>query len=96
MVKNTRTKVRSHPLYPLNAPHRVNVELMSKNTPGYLYLGGKWIRVCEIIDRWRIYDEWWRVESIEREYILLLLEEGKIVTVYCNLINGEWWRQQNA
>jgi len=50
--------------------------------------------VAAIQDRWRIDDEWWRETPVSREYYQLQLESGRVVTVYRDLVGGEWWEQR--
>ena len=44
--------------------------------------------------RWKIYDEWWRGESITRMYYQLVVDGGRVVIVYKDV--GGTWYQQNA
>ena len=46
-----------------------------------------------MLENWRIDDEWWRERPVSRVYYSLLLEEGRTVTVYRDLVRGKWWRQ---
>jgi hypothetical protein len=50
--------------------------------------------VASLQDRWRIDDEWWRETPIARAYYQLQLENGRVVTVYRDLVGGEWWEQR--
>ncbi len=51
------------------------------------------LRVTEIINTWRIDDEWWR-EPITRLYFFLELENGARLTLF--LEKGKWHRQNWA
>jgi hypothetical protein len=51
--------------------------------------------VIEILDRWRIDDEWWRQE-ISRLYYHVALEGGRLVTLFNDLIGGGWFLQTTA
>jgi hypothetical protein len=42
---------------------------------------------------WRIDDEWWRV-PIHRRYLDAILEGGKHVVLFEDLMTGEWWVQK--
>lgn len=48
--------------------------------------------VKEILDRWRIDDEWWRAE-ISRMYYHVVLQSGQILTLFHDLIAGGWFVQ---
>jgi len=49
--------------------------------------------IVSIDDRWRIDDEWWRVESLSRMYFAIMLASGKKLVVFKNLIDNRWYRQ---
>lgn len=53
------------------------------------------LRVEEILDRWRIDDEWWRKE-VSRMYYHVALEGGQLLTLYRDLITGRWYGQTSA
>ena len=46
-----------------------------------------------MLETWRIDDEWWRERAVSRLYYSLLLEGGRTVTVYRDLVSGRWARQ---
>ncbi len=50
-------------------------------------------RVVQVVDTWRIDDEWWRQE-ISRRYFLLELEGGFRLTVFRDLLGGKWYEQR--
>jgi hypothetical protein len=50
--------------------------------------------VASVQDRWRIDDEWWREAPVARTYYELRLEGDRVVTVYRDLVGGEWWLQR--
>ena len=50
------------------------------------------LRVSEVVNTWRIDEEWWR-KPISRLYFLLDLENGKRLTVFQDLEHGGWYRQ---
>lgn len=56
---------------------------------------GKWMRVAEIENLWKVNDEWWRGpdEEISRLYYVLRLESGQQITIYLDLIANNWYRQ---
>jgi hypothetical protein len=49
-------------------------------------------RVREIINMWRIDEEWWR-KPISRLYFLVELENGARITLFQDMIGGQWYRQ---
>ncbi|GAG18260.1 unnamed protein product, partial [marine sediment metagenome] len=55
-------------------------------------LGRERLAVAAVQDRWRIDDEWWRKE-VSRLYFSLLLEDGRTLTIYRDLVTGRWFQQ---
>ncbi len=49
-------------------------------------------KVESILDSWRIDDEWWR-QMIARNYMEVMLEGGKRVVLFQDLITGQWFAQ---
>jgi hypothetical protein len=57
-------------------------------------LGGLAVgRVESLNESWRIDDEWWR-QAITRFYYEVMLEGGKRVVLFQDLITGSWFIQQ--
>lgn len=54
----------------------------------------EWRRVREVLDTWRIDDEWWRKEPVSRLYYRVVLEDGTVTSLFKDLIGGQWRRQQ--
>lgn len=97
MVAHSRAALRVDRLRALNAPEMVSVELDTNGQPGAVRRsknkgGGQ--AVENILDVWRIDDEWWRL-PIARRYFEILLDGGKRVVVFEDLSTGEWFIQQN-
>jgi hypothetical protein len=90
MVENPRAEARADPLRPVNKP--VPIE-MDGNDPVRLRIKRRWLAVNEWRDRWRIDDEWWRGEEISRMYFRVLLEDGREVTVFRDLVKRGWYLQ---
>jgi hypothetical protein len=51
--------------------------------------------VRQLQDRWRIDDEWWRERPISRLYYTLLLDDGRLLTVYHDLLAETWFEQRD-
>jgi len=76
-------------LRPINAPRRVEVELGAAGLPVIVDRN-----VVESVGEiWRIDDEWWRV-PIHRHYVEAILEGGKHVVLFEDVITGEWFVQK--
>lgn len=70
------------------------MELDGCGRPRGIVFEGAMRGVTSLQDRWRIDDEWWRDVPLSRVYYQLQLEGGRVVTVYHDLIGGEWWLQR--
>jgi hypothetical protein len=78
---------------PLNRPRPLRVEAGDDGRPVAVYLSGCRHAVGAVLESWRIDDEWWRQRPISRLYFSLLLEDGRTVTVYRNLVSRRWAMQ---
>ena len=88
--------MRADRLRALNLPQRVTVELDAEGQPGAVRRskdtgGGQ--AVEDILEIWRIDDEWWRA-PISRRYYEVVLNGGKRVVLFEDLVTGEWWMQK--
>jgi len=77
----------------LNRPRPLRVEADADGRPTAIWLAGRRCAVEAVLERWRIDDEWWRERPISRLYYRLALEDGRVVTVYRDLVNGRWAKQ---
>jgi hypothetical protein len=93
MKKDRRPSSPSPELRSLNIPRPIQVKSGAGGRPLSLRLKGKVWRVQEILDIWQIDDEWWR-SRISRRYATLLLEDGRRMTVYRDLVDGGWYLQE--
>ena len=79
-------------LSPLKEPRPVVVATGEGGEPVAVVLGGRRLAVERVEDVWRIDDEWWR-EEVSRLYYRLLLEDGRPLVVFHDLISGRWAEQ---
>ena len=77
----------------LNRPRPLRVEADGDGVPVAVWLAGRRCAVEAVLERWRIDDEWWRQRTVSRVYFRLLLEEGRTVTVYRDLVSKRWAQQ---
>lgn len=77
----------------LNVPNHVEVELDANGQPAVVkVLDG--LRAIEVVNEtWRLDDEWWR-QSISRRYYEVVLDSGKRVVLFEDLVTGEWFLQK--
>jgi len=85
-------KLDPQALQPLNVPRPLRVREGGGGRPRLLYLKGGVRKVQQILDIWQVDDEWWR-DPISRRYARLVLEDGRIVTVYRDLLTRRWYLQ---
>jgi len=110
MVQNPRTASGPGYLRPLNAPVPVRVRESPSRHPNSLILDGRadgradertdgrtdgrTIEIASIADTWEINDEWWRGQPIARLYYRVVTREGRHLTIFRDLVDGQWYRQQ--
>ena len=90
---STQHSALSTPLTPVNQPRPVQVQAAPDGTPRAVLAAGQSLPVAAVVDRWRIDDEWWR-EEISRFYYRLALADGRLLTVFQDLIGGGWYAQR--
>ncbi len=94
MVQNSRTASGAGYLRPLNAPVPVRVKESPSQHPNSLVLAGRAIEIASIADTWEINDEWWRGQPIARLYYRVVTQEGRHLTIFRDLVDGQWYRQK--
>ena len=77
-------------LRPLDAPRPVQVRTNAHGLAEAVRVEGTVLRVLSIRERWRIDDEWWR-DPIHRMYHQVVLEDGRVATLYRDLVDGRWY-----
>ena len=88
MVAPARAPLRTDRLRAVNAPQQAAVECDAEHRP--LSVGG--ITIEAVLESWRIDDEWWR-QPIGRCYHAVLLDGGKRVVLFEDIVTGEWFAQ---
>ncbi len=81
-------------LRPLGSPRLVDVRTDEAGEPTHVRLAGRPARRVEAVrERWRIDDEWWRT-PLSREYRAVVLDDGRPLTLYHDLLDGRWYVQK--
>ncbi len=97
MVTHPGTAPGAGPLYrPLNLPCPAAVRTNARGLPQAIAAsrtGAAASAVRALLDVWELDDEWWREDPIRRRYFRLLLADGRVLTVFCDLVSGSWFRQ---
>lgn len=95
MVSPTRTADGLSRIRALNRPQPVQVRTTSAQIPTALRLGaGSWQGVEQVLEMWRIDEEWWRPRPVHRLYYRVALSNGAVVDVYYDLLERRWYRQR--
>lgn len=79
-------------LRPLNDPRPVRVTSDARGFPLVVRTGARARRIEAIRDTWRIDDEWWRT-PISRRYHDVVVEGGRRMALYQDLLSGRWYAQ---
>jgi hypothetical protein len=72
-------------------PEQIDV-IAPKGTPKILRTKKKILQVKEVVNTWRIDEDWWR-KPISRLYFSLELVSGARLTVFRDVGTGQWYRQ---
>ena len=88
MVAPARAPLRTDRLRAVNDPRPVAVECDAQHRPAAV--GG--VMVESVLESWRIDDEWWR-QPITRCYHAVILDGGKRVMLFEDIVTGEWFAQ---
>ena len=94
MLKTPGGAERPGALRRLNAPRKVEVRADADGEPAAVLHNRRWLEVVDVLDRYRTDDRWWTSAPVSRTYYELLLADGRAVTVYRDLIHGEWYEQR--
>ena len=87
------TSIGTNRVRALNRPGAVGVKV-SGGVPCEVLWRGSW-RVCSRVEEvWRVEDGWWRPRPVRRTYFRLALEDGQLLTVYLDHVDGRWWHQR--
>jgi len=93
--KVERRLLHAGKLRPLAKPTAVTVHVDEHGEPTHVRLPGKTARRIEVVrERWRIDDEWWR-QPVSREYLAVILDDGRMLTLYHDLSDGRWYSQRD-
>ena len=77
----------------LYVPREIEVSAHASGEPAVIIRDGRRSRVAAALNSWRVDDEWWR-ERISRQYFRVELSDGKVMTVFHDLVSGKWYQQR--
>ena len=93
MVTRSRAPGGIYGFRSLNTPLPLVVEATAEGWPLAVTLRGRRVPVRKVQDCWRIDDEWWRETPVRRLYWRLALADDRITTVFQDLLEKTWCRQ---
>ena len=88
MVAHSRASLRTDRLRALNIPRAVRVAVNDHGHPTMV----DDTAVEEVLEAWRIDDEWWR-DPIIRRYVEVVLEGGAHLVLFEDLQQRAWFAQ---
>ena len=94
MVGNPRTAADTRRIRRLKTPAAIEVEASEDGIPLRLRSGGVWQDVTLLRRPWLIDQHWWRGEPVRRNYYRVAHDDGRPLTLYRDLVAGEWFRQE--
>ena len=94
MVGDTRAASDTRRIRRLKTPHALDVKASAAGTPLQLKFGSAWQEVDMARQPWRIDQHWWREPEISRMYFRVAPQDRPPLTIYHDLISGEWFRQE--
>jgi hypothetical protein len=93
MVTNSGATQNSESFRSTNPPIPIEVRETGHQTPRVIKVNGHWRRVISIADLCNVDEEWWRERPIVRMYYRVNLENGRQITVFRDMLDGAWYRQ---
>lgn len=74
----------------LARPRPAEVRIDPRSVP--VRLGG--VGVESVLEDWLVEDGWWTGRPVRRRYLELVLENGRCVVVFRDLVSGRWYTQR--
>jgi hypothetical protein len=94
MVSSTRRTADPRRIRRLKSPRGLDVVTDALGVPLRFRQGNTWHNVRLAQRPWRIDQHWWRAEAIRRDYFRVAPDDGPPLTIYHDLVSGEWARQE--
>ncbi len=66
--------------------------IVVKNRPVWVIIKNKRQKIQEIANIWRVDDSWWQ-KPVARMYYAIELASGSRITIFQDLLSGDWYRQ---
>lgn len=78
---------------PLYLPREIEVSADNSGIPEAIFRQDKRDLITAVSNTWRIDDDWWR-DEISRQYYEVELKDGRLMTVFHDLVSGKWYQQR--
>ena len=73
-------------------PRRIGLPRPAEVRTDPLAVGG--VPAATVLEEWVVEDRWWTGRPLRRRYLELLLENGRNVVVFHDLVTREWFEQR--
>jgi hypothetical protein len=93
VVDNSKVTPSADSFRSLNPPIPVEVRESVRQLPVAVRLKGRWRRVVSIDNVCNVDEEWCRERPIVRMYYRVNMEDGRRLTVFRDMLDGAWYRQ---
>lgn len=80
----------------IDAPEPVRVVTAPDGTPHAVIAGGRRRLVLAVREDWLVQDRWWTDAPVDRHYHELVVEPGRVVTVFRDVRAGGWFTHSSG
>ncbi len=94
MVTNPRKAQRPSAIRALNRPVHLQIKADAQGRPAAVLINRRWLQVQEVLEAWRVDDEWWRTQPVSRMYYRVEMAVSGAMVLFQDLLSGTWYRQQ--
>ncbi len=74
-------------------PRPIQVRSAADGTPTHIQSAAGWQPITQVLNRWRLDCDWWRV-PIAREYWRLLVDNTLAVECFCDRPTAAWFLER--
>lgn len=93
MFNNSRKAEGAGPIRSLNPPEPIKVREDRRQWPAAVILKEKVLKIVQVHEVWELDTEWWRPRPTSRRYYRVTTEGERNMTIFRDLVDGGWYRQ---